>query len=279
MCQFFAAMMISTTTLRRSRSRRRHVVPFSMLVCVLLAAPLGSRAITAGAAPAAGDIVINEYAADNDTNENDFFELLVLRDAVDLRGLRVTDNELEKGTLNDGESVFVFGTDAYLAAVPRGTLIAVWTSAKGVTTDTIVDPGARDWKMVLAPGTGVTLGADRLGGSLNAGLSNDGDALYVYLPGPDGNSAGTDNVYLDFVSWEDDKAAAPPKVADLHLASVADNAYYTGRTAAGNDSGNSWVRYDGAPNANTTPGEPNPKQDLSSLRTGKSLPARPGPTR
>ena len=82
----------------------------------------------------------------------------------------------------------------------------MWTSAKGVTTDTVVNAGARDWKMVLAPGTGVALGADRLGGSLNAGLSNDGDALYLYLPGPDGNSAGTDNVYLDFVSWEDDKA-------------------------------------------------------------------------
>ena len=154
--------------------------------------------------------MINEYASDNNPSDNDFFELLVLRDGVDLRGLRITDNELSKdGTLNDGESVVVFGAEKYLAAVPRGTVIAVWTAAAGVTTDTVVNPGARDWKMVLAPGTGVTFGVDRLGGSVNAGLSNDGDALYVYLPGPDGSSAGKDNVYLDFVSWEDDKAVAP----------------------------------------------------------------------
>ena len=232
-----------------------------------LATAPGHPRSTIGAAPAAGDIVINEYASDNNPSDNDFFELLVLREGVDLRGLRITDNELSKGgTLNDGESVIVFGTDKYLAAVPRGTLIAVWTAASGVTTDTVVNPGARDWKMVLAPGTGVTLAVDRLGGTVNAGLSNDGDALYLYLPGPDGSSAGTDNIYLDFVSWEDDQAAAPAGLADLHLSGVADNAYYTGSTAAGNDAGNSWVRYDGAPNVNTTPGEPNPKQDLSSLR-------------
>jgi hypothetical protein len=224
-------------------------------------------ALAVGARPAAGDIVINEYAADNDANENDFFELLVLRNGVDLRGLRISDNELVKGALNNGESVFVFGSDAYLASVPRGTLIAVWTSAAGVTTDTVVNPAVRDWKMVLAPGTGVTTSVDHLGGTLNAGLSTGGDALYVYLPGADGNSAGTDNIYLDFVSWESDEAVAPAGLADLNLASVADNAYYTGNTAAGNDLSSQWHRYDGAPNSSTTPGEPNPKQDLSSLRT------------
>jgi len=244
------------------------LVQISASVVVLLTAAPGRSAFAVGAAPAAGDIVINEYAADNDKNDNDFFELLVLRDGVDLRGLRITDNELVKGgSLNNGESVFVFGNDAYLATVPRGTLIAVWTSAAGVTTDTIVNAAGRDWKMVLAPGTGVTISADRLGGEMNAGLSTGGDALYVYLPGADGNSAGTDNIYLDFVSWEDDQAAAPARLADLHLASVADNAYYTGSTAAGNDVSANWIRYDGAPNASTTPGEPNPKQDLSGLRT------------
>ena len=89
--------------------------------------------------PAAGDIIVNEYASDNDAKDNDFFELLVLRDGVDLRGLRVTDNELIKGVLNNGESVFVFGDDAFLSAVPRGTLIAVWTSTAGVWTK----PGRR----------------------------------------------------------------------------------------------------------------------------------------
>jgi hypothetical protein len=253
-------------------SRRRHSLPgpairFTILVGVLLLDAASRAAFAGGAAPARGDLLINEYAADNDPNDNDFFELLVVGDGVDLRGLRVTDNELAKGgTLNNGESVFVFGNDAYLSAVPRGTLIAIWTVAAGVKTDTSVNAAAGDWKMVLAPGTGVTTGVDGLGGSINAGLSTSGEAIYVYLPGPDGSSQGADNIYLDFVSWEDDGADAPAGLADLHLSADADNAYFTGNTVAASDRSANWVRYDGAPNATTTPGEPNPKQDLSGLR-------------
>lgn len=247
-----------------------HPVQVLAVAFALMAEPSTSPTFALGAAPGAGDIVINEYASDNNANENDFFELLVLADAVDLRGLRVTDNELGRGgSLNNGESVFVFGSDGYLASVPRGTVIAVWTSAAGVATDTVVSAAGRDWKMVLAPGTGVAVGDDRLGGAINPGLSNDGDALYVYLPGADGSSAGTDNVYLDFVSWEDDQAAAPPGVADLHLASAADNAHYTGNTASGSDVSGAWIRSGTATNVSMTPGEPNPKQDLAGLRTAK----------
>jgi hypothetical protein len=233
----------------------------------LLVPGLSQPASQTASPPAAGDIIINEYASDNDAKDNDFFELLVLKDRVDLRGLRVTDNELVKGVLNNGESVFVFGTDAFLSAVPRGTLIAVWTATAGVTTDTVVNPAANDWKMVLAPGTGVTVSADGLGGATNVGLSNNGDSIYLYLPGPNGTSAGNDNIYLDFVSWEkDDDAAAPPGLADLNLTSVADNAYYTGTTAPGNDVPTGWVRYDSGANAKPTPGEPNPSQKLDALR-------------
>ena len=216
--------------------------------------------------PAPGDVIVNEYVSDNDAKDNDFFELLVLRDAVDLRGLRVTDNELVKGALNNGEAVFVFGNDEFLSAVPRGTIIAVWTATAGVTPDTTVNPAANDWKMVLAPGTGVALSADGLGGSTNAGFSNNGDSIYVYLPGPDKTSAGTDNIYLDFVSWEkDDDAAAPAGFTDLNLADPADNAYYTGISSAGNDVATGWVRYN-LGKASPTPGEPNPKQNLDALR-------------
>jgi hypothetical protein len=234
----------------------------AILGAALLAWPGFSRAPLA--APRAGEVIVNEYAADNDANGNDFFELLVVGDAVDLRGLRVSDNELVNGALNNGESVFTFDNVPYLSAVPRGTLIAVWT-ATGVTTDTVVNPAAGDWKLVLAPGTGVTVGDDRLGGAINPGLADGGDALYVYLPGPNGNSTGTDNVYLDFVSWENDVATAPAGLADLNLPSVADNAYYTGITAAGNDASASWTRYN-SDDAKPTPGEPNPQQNLMALR-------------
>jgi len=250
-------------TMTRRRPTLFRGTQAAALFILLMAAP----ARTAPPPPAAGDVIVNEYASDNDAHGNDFFELLVLGDNVDLRGLRVTDNELIKGALNNGESVFVFGNDAFLSAVPRGTLVTVWTTVSGVAADTVVNPAAGDWRMVLLPGHGVSIGIDGLGGTLNAGLSNNGDSLYVYLPGPDGTSAGSDNVYLDFISWEnDDDAAAPAGVADLNLASVADNAYYTGDTAAGNDLPGSWVRYDAGPTAKPTPGEPNPTQNLSDLR-------------
>ncbi len=252
-----------------SRLRRFAVACFAqiplLLSSLVAVVPFGPSALAA--VPVPGDVIVNEYAADNLTASNDFFELLVLADDVDLRGLRVSDNELVGGVLNVNESVLVFGTEAYLASVPKGTTIAVWIGSDPVVTDTVTNPSAGDWSMTLAAGTGYTLSTDGLGGSLNGGLSTSGEALYVYLPGPDGTSAGTDNVYLDFVSWEADAADAPAGLTDLNLPSLADNAYFTGNTAAGADGAANWTRYDAPAPAPASPGNPNPGQDLSGLRT------------
>jgi len=225
-----------------------------------------------------GDIIINEYASDNTATGNDFVELLTLKDHLDLRGLRISDNEYatSTGTLNTGEGVMVLGSNTYLSDVPRGTLIAVWTLAAGVTTDTTVNAAANDFALVLAPGTGASVGTDGLGGTANYGWSVSGDAIYLYLPGPNGNSTGSDNIYLDFVSWEADNAVPPPGLFDLNLVSVADNAFFKGNTATASDSTSQWTRYDGPvdttpPPANFTPGRPNPGQNLTALRqTGPS---------
>ena len=242
----------------------------SDLVVLGAATPVGP---VAGTVPVPGDVIINEYASDNDAVGNDFIELLVLGNGVDLRGLRVSDNELVGGVLNNNEAVMVFGTDAFLANVPRGTLITLWTTTAGVVTDTGVNPATGDWRMDLAPGTGFTMGVDGLGGSVNAGLANGGEAIYLYLPGPDGTSAGTDNIYLDFVSFETDGGEPPAGMVDLNLTAEADNAYYVGSTAAGNDLVANWVK--SAALGAHTPGEPNPNQDLSALR---ALPNVPGVT-
>jgi uncharacterized repeat protein (TIGR01451 family) len=251
----------------RTRAITRRISVILALFC--LAAP---AFVFAGTPPAPGDIIFNEYAADNFSGSNDFVELLVLTDGLDLRGLRISDNEFVGGVLNNGEAVFVFGNNPYLDNVPRGTLIVVWTVTTGITTDVVVNPAANDWNLVLAPGTGVTAVTDGLGGSINTGFSNSGEAFYLYLPGPDGNSSGMDNIYLDFISSEGG-ASAPPGLANIDLPSLSDNAYYTGNTAAGNDVVANWVRYDIVPNTATSIGEPNPGQDLSALRTvGVSLP-------
>ena len=218
--------------------------------------------------PKIGSVIINEYSADNDRNGNDFIELLVIADNLDLRGLRLSDNELVDGTLNNGETVFVFGDDAFLNNIPKGTTIALYTGVAGVTTDTTTSVANGDWKMILAPGTGFTISNDGLGGAIDPGFANSGEAFYLYLPGADGNSGGKDNIWLDFVSFENDNGEAPIGLVDLNLPSVADNAYYLGNTAAGNDTAANWRTYDFPllPPLEPTPGDANPSQDLSNLR-------------
>ena len=66
---------------------------------------------------------------------------------------------------------------------------------------------------MATPAHNSTMPDRTIGGSLNAGLSTSGDALYLYLPGPDGTSAGSDNVYLDFISWEGGASGPPGQTA------------------------------------------------------------------
>lgn len=227
---------------------------------------LGETNTSAQVTPTAGSIIFNEYAATNDANGNDFFELLTLVDNLDLRGLRVSDNEVTAvgGALNNGESVTVFGQDAFLNGVPRGTRIAVYNAGGtgantpvGITPDTI----SSDRSLILTVNNGVTFSVDGLGGTVNAGLANGGDALYLYLPGPDGTSAGTDNVYFDFISYGTDNAVAPTAaITDINLGANAPNAQYTGNTAAGNDTAANWTA--AAALGTQTPGASNPGQSV-----------------
>ena len=203
--------------------RPSRLLLLSILLSLVVAGTSPLRAV--GSAPAVGDVIINEYAADNDAAGNDFVELLVLRDGVDLRGVRFSDNEIiAGGTFNNNEAVYTLGDDAFLSDIPKGTLVVIWMLATGVVTDTTVNAAAGDWRMVLAPGAGVVAGTDGLGGSFGPGLAVGGEAMYLYLPGPDGNSAGTDNIYLDFVSFETDAGLPPEGMIDLNLPSVSDNA-------------------------------------------------------
>ncbi len=253
---------------------------FKPLVALGLSIGVAAYALAAPptvSAVATGEVIINEYASDDDPANSDYLELLVTGSNVDLRGLRISDNELTvTGTLNTNETVYVFGQDAFLSSVPRGTLIALFTTTNGITPDTVADAANSDWRMVLAPGSGFSFSTDGLGGASNLGLATGGEALYVYLPGPNGDSSGTDNVYLDFMSYETDGGEPPTGFADINLPSVADNAYYTGNTADGNDTAANWVRFDVMPNVLATPGEPNPGQDLSTLRVPPTVDAAPG---
>jgi hypothetical protein len=227
----------------------------------------------AGTPVAPGDLMINEYASTNNASGNDFFELLVLNDNVDLRGLRVSDNELNTAGVSfvDGnESVFVFGNDTYLESVPKGTVITVWTLITGVTTDTTIDPANSDFGMVLAPGTGVTATRDGISaGAANTGFANGGDAIYVYTVPSGGNSLSSGLVFLDFVAWgaQTNNNIAPTSLTGPVLpVTPGPNGYYTGTCAGGstgNDGASSWVT---TLLAGTTIAAANPAQDLTACQ-------------
>lgn len=243
----------------------RSSLTVSALVVAALAAPVASS-FASGFTPTVGSVVVNEYNSINDAKGGDWFELLVKVEGTDLRGLRVTDNPIVGGALKGGEGVFVLGSDPFLKQVPAGTLIAIHSVATGVTTDTTTNAASGDRSMTLAPGTGVTRTADGLGGAPTTGLSTAGDSLTVYLPGPDGASTGSDNVYLDFVSWEDDGSEPPVGLADLNLPAPSDAGFTMRSCAATVQSPIAlWTRHMIAPGrAPNTPGAANPAQDLSS---------------
>ena len=50
------------------------------LALVSLMTLAASPAVVQSTPPAPGDVIVNEYAADNDAKDNDFFELLVVAD-------------------------------------------------------------------------------------------------------------------------------------------------------------------------------------------------------
>lgn len=252
---------------------------------VALSATIGASALTGtiassalaapGVAPASGDVIINEFNSVNTADGNDYFELLVIRDGTDLRGLRVTNNELRSNRLNNGEAVYVFDASPYLETVPKGTTIGVWTSSAGVTVDTTVNPKAGDWKLVLSPGTGVTTSVDGLGGSVRKGFKSE-DQLYLYLPGPDGTSAGTDNVYLDFVSWDESNSEPGETAQTPALRSIDDSVelpgpagYLTGNDCVGlaSPGARNWGLHKSASNTGpSSPGLQNQNQDLNNCR-------------
>ena len=223
----------------------------------------------------AGDLIFNEFTAAPD--RNNFFEILTLKAGLDLRGLRVTNNALSSGTLTNSGAVFTFDNDASLSNLPKGTIIAVYMRAEGVTVDRSV--GTNDWSMVLAPGTdkGVTIGADGLGGSTaTPDLIGSGGALYAYTPGPDGNSGGTDNGYLDFIKWGNTTAGTPTNLTAIPLlwpTIYTNSSYFTEDsfvehkdTATAGVAVN-WQTFESNANdATPTPGAENIGQNLEVLR-------------
>ncbi len=155
-------------------------------------------------APRPNDAILNEvWINDNGTRryaslgerpiEGDWFEILVVRDKLDLRGWRITDNDTKTAT--DEGSLILPRTPAF-AAVPHGTAILVLateneSNAANFPKDELDTSKGR---MILYVGNG-TLDTTTDPGF---GIGRSNDSLVLLAPGP--TDAFADDVGIDFVA-------------------------------------------------------------------------------
>ena len=154
-------------------------------------------------APRPNDAIFNEvWINDNGTRyaslggrpiEGDWFEILVVRDKLDMRGWRITDNDTKTAT---DEGSLIFPRTPAFAAVPRGTVILVIateneSNAANFPRDEL---DASNGRMILYVGNG-TLDTTTDPGF---GLGRSNDNLVLLAPGPTDSFA--DDVGIDFVA-------------------------------------------------------------------------------
>ncbi len=125
--------------------------------------------------------------------EGDWFEILVVRDKLDLRGWRITDNDTKTAT--DEGSLILPRTPAF-AALPRGTVILVITAENESNAANFPQDELDTSKgsMILYVGNG-TLDTTTDPGF---GLGRSNDNLILLAPGPTDSFA--DDVGIDFVA-------------------------------------------------------------------------------
>lgn len=155
---------------------------------------------------APNDVIFNEYwINDNGTVypnigaiENDWVELLVVKDHVDLRGWRITNNQAfsQQGSVDDGDGSLSFPNLASLADLRSGTIILVVSSVNATNTDTFptddLDPS--DHRLIFYRGNGIL--DDTTDPGFGIGTSNE--ALTLLAPGA--TNAFSDDIGIDFIA-------------------------------------------------------------------------------
>jgi hypothetical protein len=256
-------------------------------------------------APAPNDVIFNEYwVNDNGTFyetvgaviSRDWFELLVVRDGVDLRGWRVTSNPTLTTTGAVGSGSLVFPSIDALARVRAGTIILVVPSINDINTASfpVDDLDGSDFRLILYAGNGnIDMTLDP-----GFGIGTGDDALVLLAPGPTDSFA--DDIGIDFIAEGTRITPASffgvtpaPVVFTPAFAGIGDDdgAVFTQSPdgSFNNDNGadpdrtdfiagpGGWIvdppatfTGDSTPVVENrlTPGAPNPGQDLSRLRRG-----------
>lgn len=249
------------------------------------------------------DVIFNEYwVNDNGTFypsinaaiSRDWFELLVVRNGVDLRGWRVTTNATKRERNVAGSGSIIFPDLPVLENLPSGTIILVVSSINETNDDSFPEDelGLENHRLIFYAGNGnLDLETDP-----GFGIGTSDEALVLLAPGA--SSSFADDIGIDFIAegyrvtpesfFETDN---PPVAFYPAFEGISndDGAIFTNDPTGGfnNDNGfdpdrtdalagpGGWIvdppaRYTGDTDPVEmnilTPGAPNWGQDLSSLR-------------
>lgn len=227
------------------------------------------------------DIIINEYRINDDGTTQyatlggrpivgDWLELLVVKNNLDIRGWRVTDNNTKTGT-NEGS--LIFPNTSNFASLPMGTYILIVAEQNATNDANFIpeDTDPSDKKMILYVG-GSTLDVSTDPG-FNIGVTDDD---LVILDGSGTPTDFTDDVGIDFVA---EGTSVTPASFGIDGDGVVftnpfsgltsnEGVYFTNDNSGGfnNDDGAmGWVGNSGGVTTNFTPAATNTGQDDSSL--------------
>lgn len=154
------------------------------------------------------DVIINEYwVNDNATTypsvynkaiDGDWIELLVVRDAVDLRGWRLTNNlsATQQGTIDDGDGSLILPSVASLANVPQGTIVLIVSSinATNAASFPVDDLDPTDRRLILYRGN------NNLDDDTDPGFGVGTSNQHLVLLAPGATASFVDDVGVDFIA-------------------------------------------------------------------------------
>jgi hypothetical protein len=168
------------------------------------------------------DVIINEYWINDDETtystiegraiDGDWIELLVVRDNMDLRGWRLTNNTslAQIGTIDDGNGSLIFPWYDGLTTLPAGTIVLIIASdnAANDAAFPIDDYDVSDRRIIMFRGN------DGLDSTTDPGFSvrTSNEAITLLAPGDTGNFH--DDIGVDFIAEGSDVTPAGFGIAD-----------------------------------------------------------------
>ncbi len=153
------------------------------------------------------DVIFNEYwlndnntpyaSIENRAIDGDWIELLVIRDGIDLRGWRITNNAtLAEGGPDSTGGSLIFPSIAALQSVPAGTFILIVSKISGVNASSFpadeLDPAAR--RMIFYAGNG------NLDIQTDPGFSIPTGNASLALLAPGATAEFSDDIGIDFIA-------------------------------------------------------------------------------